>query len=119
MRLRLEEDPGRPATLRDVADVAGVSGKHLCRLFRKHLGYSPMQTYRLLQMQVALGLLTRSNLTVKQIAAHCGFANQFYFSRCFSKCFGRPPSRVRSDLRAGQPPPLVPLPVDLTPRVHW
>jgi len=119
MRSTLDEDPRRQLRLIDLARAAGVTQKHLCRLFQTTFGHSPMRTYRLLKLQLAVALLSRSNLTVKQIAHRCGFECPFYFSRCFSKEIGQSPTDVRKRMRRGQPPPSSPLPVDITPRMFW
>jgi AraC-like DNA-binding protein len=119
MRHTIEENPNATVSLDEVARQAGVSPKHLCRIFRQSLGHSPMVTLRLLRLQLAVALLVRSSLAVKEIAAQCGFADPLYFSRCFSAAFERSPSCVRRDLLRGIPPPGNPLPVDLTPRIHW
>jgi AraC family transcriptional regulator of arabinose operon len=119
MRHTLEENPNATVSLDEVARQAGVSPKHLCRIFQQSLGHSPMVTLRLLRLQLAVALLVRSSLAVKEIAAQCGFADALYFTRCFSAAFGRSPSRVRRDVLRGVPPPGNPLPVDLTPRIHW
>jgi AraC family transcriptional regulator len=119
MRHALEENPHSPMSLDEAARQAGVSPKHLCRIFRQSLGHSPMVTLRLLRLQLAVALLVRSSLAVKEIAAQCGFADPLYFTRCFTTAFGRSPSRVRRDVLRGIPPPGNPLPVDLTPRIHW
>ncbi|MBN2021357.1 MAG: helix-turn-helix transcriptional regulator [Pirellulales bacterium] len=119
MRQTLDDDPQRPVGLDDLVRVACVTDKHLCRLFRKTVGWPPMRTYNLMRLQLSLALLTRTNLTIKQIASRCGYDNQFYFTRCFTKVFARSPNRVRQDLSRGVPPPPSPLPVDMTPRVRW
>jgi AraC family transcriptional regulator of arabinose operon len=119
MRHTLEENPHATVSLDELARQAGVSSKHLCRVFRHSIGHSPMVTLRLLRLQLAVALLVRSSLAVKEIASQCGFSDALYFSRCFSSAFGRSPSRVRLELQHGIPPPGNPLPVDLTPRIHW
>lgn len=119
MRSTLDEDPGRSLKLGDLADAAGVTQKHLCRLFQTTLGNPPMRTYQLLKLQLAVALLSRSNLTIKQIAHRCGFECPFYFSRSFSKEFGQSPTEVRKQIRRGKTPPTNPLPVDITPRIYW
>jgi AraC-like DNA-binding protein len=119
MRRVLEEEPGRALGLAAVARRAGVTEKHLCRVFRASVGHAPMETFRLLRLQLALALLMRSGLAVKEIAARCGFEDPLYFSRCFSRAFRRSPRKVREDLRRGRAPPPSPLPVDITPRVNW
>jgi len=119
MRHMLEEHPHAAVSLDEIARQSGVSPKHLCRIFQQSLGHPPMVTLRLLRLQLAVTLLVRSSLAVQEIASHCGFADPLYFSRCFSSTFGRSPSRVRRELLRGIPPPGNPLPVDLTPRIHW
>ncbi len=119
MREVIDETPQRTVRLEDLAGSAGCSQKHLCRLFQQTFGHSPMQTLRLLRLQLSLTLVVRTNLPIKQIAKRCGFDDPLYFSRCFSRSFGKSPSDVRTGLKQGLPPPINPLPVDITPRVHW
>lgn len=119
MRQVLDEDPGRPVRLKDIAAVANITETHLCRLFTVTIGYSPMQTFNMLRLQLSLVLLSRSNLSIKEIAERCGFDNPLYFSRYFSKTFGKAPSIVREDAVNGKALPNNPLPTDLMPRVYW
>ena len=119
MREVLDESPQSVLRLQDLAAAAGCSEKHLCRVFRQSLGHAPMQTLRLLRLQLSLTLIVRTNLPIQQIANRCGFDDPLYFSRCFSDTFGKSPSHVRAGLKDGLPPPVSPLPVDITPRVHW
>ena len=119
MRYVLEEDPRAPITLEELAEEANVSPQHLCRMFRQSIGHPPMATFRLLRLQLGVALLVRSSLSVKDVADQCGFADPLHFSRCFSSAFGRSPRRVRKELVKGVAPPTNPLPVDLTPRIHW
>lgn len=119
MRQSIEDDPYRSLNLAALAKAADVNEKHLCRLFQKTLGFSPMETYRLLCLQLSLAMLARSNLTVKQIAYRCGFEDPAYFSRCFSRVFRRSPREVRRRLSLGLLPPPSPLPTDVTPRLSW
>jgi AraC-like DNA-binding protein len=119
MRDVLETDPCRRVSLDELAERASVTGKHLCRLFRGSLGYPPLATFRLLKMQLAMALLGRSNLSVKEIAERCGFDNPLYFTRIFTRLYQAPPTAIRTRLRRGQAPPRNPLPPEITPRVHW
>ena len=119
MREVIDEEPERPVSLGELAAAANVSPQHLCRLFQQEIGCGPMRAYRLLRLQLALVLLSRSNLTIKQIANRCGFASQFQFSRCFTETFRRPPTEVRRRLQRGEHPPSAALPPDVMPRVFW
>ncbi len=102
----LEDDPARPLSLGELADAACVTPEHLCRLFQKSLGLSPAQTVRLARLDRAAGLLARSNFSVGEISALCGFADPFHFSRAFKKAYGRSPSEVRAAVRSGASAPL-------------
>jgi len=119
MRERLDHPHFVPFALEELAEIAHVSQKHLCRIFRKELGVSPVRACRLMQFQLAIPLLARSNLNIKQIALRCGFPDQFYFSRNFTTAFGESPSHIRKKLQSGQLPPPNPLPPALMPRLYW
>lgn len=119
IRYLAEEDPDHPLSLHELADQANVTEKHLCRLFAKWVGHSPMQTYTLLRLESALPLLTRTNLSIKEAAQRCGFANALYFSRIFSKTYGCSPSMFRTQLNKGLIRPMNILPVDIFPRIRW
>ena len=115
----IEEVPMREYSLDELANAAGRTPKHLCRLFTTALGRPPIQTYNLIRLNYAIALLARSGLNINEIATRCGYANHFYFSRSFTKAFGKPPSHMRRDLLAGKPPPENPLPPELMPRMYW
>jgi len=119
MRERLDRPRVEPFTLAELAATAHVSAKHLCRVFTDELGVSPMKACRLMQFQLAIPLLARSNMSIKEVAERCGFADQLYFSRSFSRNFGHAPSKIRNAMREGQRPPVTPLPPALMPRLHW
>lgn len=99
--------PDHPIALDDLARVASLSPSSLCRLFNRSIGVSPLQVVRRLRLGVALTLVIRSNLTIKQIAARTGFASPYHFSRSFAAQYGKPPTAIRADVAAGQPPPEV------------
>jgi transcriptional regulator GlxA family with amidase domain len=119
MRLALKAGVDTNVRLADLARAAAVTEKHLCRMFQRALGYPPMMTFRLLKLQLALALLERSNLTIKEIAARCGFENALYFTRCFSQTYGAPPTAVRESMRRREAPPRSPLPPEIAPRLYW
>jgi AraC family transcriptional regulator len=105
LRRALADAPARALTLTHLADAACVTPEHLCRLFRVSVGHSPLETVRLTRLEYAAGLLTRSNYTVSEISALCGFANPFHFSRAFKRVYGLAPTQARHQSRIGLPQP--------------
>lgn len=119
MREILEHDPLQPLQLQDLGARANVSDKHLCRLFQQYIGFPPMKTFRLMKLQLAMAILSRSSLSIQEVARRCGFENPLYFSRTFRKIYGISPSEARSLLLKKTPPPANPLPPDIIPRFYW
>jgi AraC family transcriptional regulator of arabinose operon len=115
----LETNPHHPLQLGELAKRAGITEKHLCRLFQKALAHAPMETFRLLKLQLAMALLGRSSLAIKQIADRCGFENPLYFTRCFTRVYGKSPTEMRQSLLKQEAPPPNPLPPDIGPRIYW
>jgi AraC family transcriptional regulator len=106
LRKRVRTTPHEPITLQDLADAAMVTPEHLCRLFKRSTGTTPVQTVRLARLDRAAELIARTNFGLAEIATLTGFASPFHFSRCFRAAFGRSPRDVRNDIRAGGLPPL-------------
>ncbi|RKX39265.1 MAG: hypothetical protein DRP64_14475 [Verrucomicrobia bacterium] len=119
MREQLDSPEFKPFPLDELSRVANVSSNHLCRVFNKEFGISPMRACRLMQFQLAIPLLARSSLSIKAIADRCGFPDQLHFSRSFGHTFGLSPSQLRRKLQNGSPPPPSPLPPSLMPRLYW
>jgi AraC-like DNA-binding protein len=98
-----------PLSLEGLARAAGVSRAHLARLFREHLGATPVEAMRLMRLDRAAGLLARTNLEVQEIAEQCGFVNAFHFSRVFHKEYGSSPRAFRKKLAEGMHMPAISL----------
>ncbi len=81
-----------------LADRLAVSRSTLFRAFREHYGVSPKQHMETVRLNRARRMLVESPARLKQIAAACGYASGRYFSRAFSKQFGKPPAAYRRSL---------------------
>jgi len=119
MRITLDESPDTPITLGMLAQTAGVSEKHLCRLFTQTLGHPPLRTYQLLKLQLAISLLARSDLNIKEISMRCGYADPLYFTRRFKIQFNCSPTQARQRMISGESMLQTPLPADVMPRLYW
>lgn len=95
-------DPSRAVKLADLARVAHVSAEHLCRLFRRSLNAGPLECLRFARLERAAALVSRSNLTFKEIAEITGFANPYHFSMSFKAVYGMPPRAYRQAVAGGR-----------------
>lgn len=79
----------------DIARHAGVSASHLRLLVRTGMGISLGHYVKRVQINRAAGLLVGGRATVGEVAAACGFASIFAFSRAFRRLMGCAPGQYR------------------------
>ena len=77
----------------------GVGGRHLARLFAKHLGASPLQVAQTARVQRAKRLIDSTDLTIAEIAFRAGFTSLRRFNAVFAAVYRRPPSELRRGIR--------------------
>lgn len=81
--------------LEEMARQLGTSYSSFRRTFREHTGVGPHQ-YRLhLKLRHARDLLSKTELSIKEIAFQSGFEEEQYFCRFFKNAMGRTPSSYR------------------------
>lgn len=88
----IEENLGEPLTLDGLARLANVSRFHFARLFRRSTGLSPMAYIERSRPQRAKNLIQSGTLSLTEIAALLGFADQSHFTRRFRRQYGYTPS---------------------------
>ena len=84
-----------PLKRAELARAAGISLRHMDRLFMEQLSSTFLETYRLIRLRHAYRLLEQSPLSVSEIAYATGFCSAAHFSNCFRRLFGAPPKSVR------------------------
>jgi AraC family carnitine catabolism transcriptional activator len=89
----MERNIERPLANDALAGVAGLSVRHMERLFRDHLGISPRLLYQRIRLESAERLLRYSRMGVLEAAVACGFRSHAHFTRAYRDRFGAPPSR--------------------------
>jgi AraC-like DNA-binding protein len=91
-RMRVDDNPAAPITLRELAAEAGVSRYQLHRAFVEHFGLAPHQY--ILQRRLALARrLIRVGTPLVDVAATAGFYDQSHMNRSFGRQFGISPGR--------------------------
>ncbi len=126
LRCRPECAPGTPAWegtsttvqrgLRLIADGAlddgdiealsnrlGVTGRHLRRLFRKHIGASPLAVAHTQRLHFAKRLIDQTTLPMSEIALASGFGSTRRFNDAFRNTYARTPTELRRRRRGGEP----------------
>jgi len=91
-RQYLEEHAADKVTLHALAQVAGLSAFHLCRVFRDAVGMTPHAYQTQVRVRRAK-LLLREGLPVTQVAVEAGFCDQAHLTRHFKRIVGLPPAR--------------------------
>ncbi|OAF16479.1 AraC family transcriptional regulator, partial [Bradyrhizobium neotropicale] len=72
-------------TIADVAAECRLTPSHFARSFRRSAGIAPHEYLSRLRMDEAKRLLTTTKLPLADIALICGFGDQSYFTRVFSR----------------------------------
>jgi AraC family transcriptional regulator, regulatory protein of adaptative response / DNA-3-methyladenine glycosylase II len=83
-----------------LAGRLGVGGRHLRRLFRQHLGASPVAVAQTRKVLLAKQLIHETRLPMADVAFAAGFGSVRRFNEIFLALFGRAPRDLR---RASRP----------------
>lgn len=79
-----------------LARFAGVSQRHLTRLFDGHLGTSPARYVRVARTEAAAQLLVSTSLPLTAVARKCGFTSTETLRQAFSDLYATSPSVYRN-----------------------
>jgi AraC family transcriptional regulator len=85
--------------LDELAQACGLSRAHFARAFRTSMGTTPMHWLLTQRLGRAKNLLLNSELSIEDVAHHCGFADQSHFTRAFTRELGSTPGAWRRDRR--------------------
>jgi AraC family transcriptional regulator len=95
----LLHDPGRVASLGELAEAVGVHPVTLARGFRKAYGCSVGTYLRRLRVARAAQRLAETDDALAEIALSAGFADQSHFSNLFRRETGVSPSAFRRSVK--------------------
>jgi AraC family transcriptional regulator of adaptative response / DNA-3-methyladenine glycosylase II len=94
----IAEEGSEAANLEALASRLGVGSRHLRRLFRRHVGASPVAVLQMQRVFLAKQLITDSGLPLSQVALGAGFGSVRRFNTVMQKTFGRPPRDLRRSI---------------------
>jgi AraC-like DNA-binding protein len=85
----------RKLTVSEVAEVAGVSQRHLLRCFRQEHQITVQEFILRMRTQEAMRLLLNTQLPIKEIAHRVGFHDLQHFNKTMRSATGAAPTRYR------------------------
>ncbi|HTS19553.1 MAG TPA: AraC family transcriptional regulator [Verrucomicrobiae bacterium] len=85
-----------PPPLAEIARAVGLSPEYFHRLFRRQFHTTPFEYLLRRRLAKAHRLLAEGTLSVKEVAAACGYDDPYYFSRLFRQRYHGAPRDVRS-----------------------
>ena len=85
----------RPLVISELRAMTSLSGPEFSAQFRKATGFPPKQYISIRRISKAKMLLLRTRYSIKEIAMHTGFENEFFFFRIFKKYTGFTPTQYR------------------------
>lgn len=100
----IHDNLNRPLPLPEIAAQVYLSPRHLARLFARFTGKSVASYITHARMDRARGLLLRSTLPIKEVAATVGYPDVHHFTRVFTAHFGCPPGEMRKHPELGRVP---------------
>jgi AraC-like DNA-binding protein len=98
--------PAQCPSLRQLAELAGVSESHVRKLFMRETGLAPMSFVQRLKINHAKRLLQETGERISDIAYQLGYEDANYFARIFKKLSGYAPADFRrryQDWMSGEP----------------
>lgn len=85
-----------PITIAAVADIIGMTPRHIERAFKKSTGLSPTKYYRKLRMQAARQIVLYTNDQISDVAAAVGYYSTQAFGKHYRNAFGVTPREDRN-----------------------
>jgi AraC family transcriptional regulator of adaptative response / DNA-3-methyladenine glycosylase II len=83
------------ADVEGLADRLGVGERQLRRLFRRHLGASPVAVAQTRRVLLAKQLIQETRLPMAEVAMASGFGSVRRFNETFQQLYARPPGDLR------------------------
>src|SRR5277367_4569392 len=93
---------GDEASVDRLAERLGVGGRQLRRLFKQHLGASPVSVAQTRRVLFAKQLIHDTRLPMGEVALAAGFGSVRRFNETFRQLYHRPPSALRRKTAATQ-----------------
>ncbi|MGH3750904.1 MAG: helix-turn-helix transcriptional regulator, partial [Micromonosporaceae bacterium] len=103
VRLTVHRSPAERWTVPRMAALAHLKESQFAVLYRRLFGVTPAEDLIQVRLDLARYYLAHYELPVAEVAELSGFTDASYFSRCFHRRVGCPPSRFRQGAAGAEP----------------
>lgn len=94
----ISENYANPITLENLSRIAGMNPRYFCRYFKSMTERTPIDYLNRYRIECACELLSTKDISIKETAISCGFNDESYFIKTFSKYKGITPKQfVRAE----------------------
>jgi methylphosphotriester-DNA--protein-cysteine methyltransferase len=115
----IEEGALAEGNIESLASKLGMTGRHLRRLFAKHIGLNPLAIEQTRRIHLAKKLLHETRLSITDIAFASGFGSLRRFNEVFTTMFGRAPTSLRRNGTQRAASARVLVSIAYRPPLHW
>jgi len=98
----IASDPTKSWSLSKLAQLAGLSNRHLSRLFHEHVGMSFMDYNNRLRVSLARELLSQTRLDMERVAERAGFSSSRQLRRAWRRLYPTAPRNMRGGAHAAE-----------------
>lgn len=91
----IHKNPYKIHSIESLCTLTGMKKSYFISNFKNLTGLTPIKYCINLKLEHSKNLLVNTNSSINEIATHCGFADEFYYSRMFKQLTGVPPSEFR------------------------
>lgn len=91
----IASDPTKSWSLSRLARMAGLSNRHLSRLFHEHVGMSFLDYNNRLRVSLARELLSQTRLDMERVAERAGFSSSRQLRRAWRRLYPTAPRNAR------------------------
>ncbi|MGN1315058.1 MAG: AraC family transcriptional regulator [Lachnospiraceae bacterium] len=89
----IAENYSHNISLESLSRIAGMNPKYFCRYFRSMTERTPIDYLNYYRIECACEMLSTKDISVKEVAISCGFNDESYFIKTFSKYKGITPKQ--------------------------
>jgi transcriptional regulator GlxA family with amidase domain len=95
----MEANIEQPLLISELAQLIGISGRQIERLFNRDIGQTPRDYYNEIRLQESRRLLSQTSLKIIDVASYSGYRSPSHFCSSYRNYFGRTPSDERKASR--------------------